>query len=89
MKLPDLCFVILGAIAGIIACKIYLWHIRYTLQKKTILWRWCWVRLACLALFFCALFYMHAGMGIVALLTFIITRNIILFKESRGIHGKL
>jgi len=89
MKLLDLGLVILGAIAGIIACQIYLWHIRYTLKKEIILWRWCWLRLACLTLFFCTLFYLNAGAGIVALLTFIITRNIVLFKESRGVHGKL
>lgn len=87
--LNNLWFTIAGCFAGFIACQIYLRHMRRCLQKNLCIWKTCLLRLTCVMLFFGAIFYVCAPAGIAALITFIFTRDIMLFKESRGNHGKL
>ena len=81
--------ILLGCVLGIMACYIYLWHLRRTIQNKASLWKGCLVRLMCVALFFGVMFHICVPAGLAGFVTFILTRNFMLFKESRGTYGKL
>ena len=89
MTLNNLCLIIVGCLIGFVVCQFYLRHLRRCLQKNICIWKACLLRLTCVILFFGAIFYVCAPAGIAALIAFILTRNIMLFKESRGSYGKL
>ena len=87
--MSEVVFVFIGLLLGAVICRCYLWHIAHTLTFGTHIQKYALCRPLVLMLIFGSMCLYALPMGISGLVSFIITRNIILFKHTRRAHGTI
>ena len=87
--MAELGLILIGFLLGVVICWCYLWHIAHTLTLDTHIQKYALWRPLVLMLIFGSMCLYALPIGLGGLVSFIITRNIILFKHTRRAHGTI